>query len=90
MGHRGEIIIDGDEIFIDESGSIYINKTETDTFRIALFENDTPLRKQGDNLFYVLDGGVLPEAEEDDRSVRVIQGYPVSYTHLTLPTKRIV
>lgn len=74
LGQRGEIILDGKEIFTDEAGNIFVDGKETDTFRIALYEKDSPLRKEGDNLFYPLNNMPLPETE-DEGKVRIIHGY---------------
>jgi len=74
MGQSGEIVIDGNEVHVDERGNIFVDKYEIDTFRVALFDKSTPLRKEGDNLFYTLDGSVL---EEDGymETAKVMQGY---------------
>lgn len=74
MGERGEINIDGRQVHIDQNGKIYSDKTEIDTLRLAVFTKEDALRKQGDNLLYMLGGAVLPE---DDMSgqIQVKQGY---------------
>ncbi len=61
LGQRGEIIIDGDELHVDEAGRVFVDNYEIDTLRIALFDKNSPLRKEGDNLFYTLDSAPLPE-----------------------------
>ena len=74
MGQRGEIIVDGDEVFVDEDGRIYVDNKETDSFRIALYEKDSPVRKEGDNLFFTVDN--MPHAEDDEEgSVKIVHGY---------------
>jgi flagellar basal-body rod protein FlgG len=74
LGQRGEINIDGSEVNIDENGKVYVDKTELDTLRIALFTKEDNIRKQGDNLLYVADGNLLPEADMTGE-VRIKQGY---------------
>jgi len=74
LGQRGEITIEGTDIHIDEAGTIFVDGQEIDNFRIGLFDEQTKLRKQGENLFYVLDGGLLPENEEGS-DIQVRQGY---------------
>jgi flagellar basal-body rod protein FlgF len=73
MGQRGQINVDGSDVRVDDNGKIYVDKAEIDTFRIANFTQADPLRKQGDNMFYMLSGSQLPE--DDDESVKVKQGY---------------
>jgi flagellar basal-body rod protein FlgF len=74
MGERGEINIDAKDIHVDANGKIYSDKTEIDSLRLALFTKEDKVRKQGDNLMYVLGGETLPE---DDMSgdITVKQGY---------------
>jgi flagellar basal-body rod protein FlgG len=74
LGQRGEITIEGTDIHVDEAGTIFVDGQEIDNFRIGLFDEQTKLRKQGENLFYVLDGGLLPENEEGS-DIQVRQGY---------------
>ena len=73
MGESGEIIVDGNKVHVDESGRVLVDNQETDTLRLANFTQTDPLRKEGNNLFYLLDGGALPENGDED--VRVLQGY---------------
>jgi flagellar basal-body rod protein FlgF len=74
LGQTGEIIIDGNELHVDEGGRIFVDDYEMDTFRIGLFEQNTPLRKEGDNLFYTLDGTILPQ-DDYMESTQLMQGY---------------
>lgn len=74
MGERGEINVDGKDVHVDANGKVYVDKTEIDTLRVAIFTKEDALRKQGDNLFYLLGGNALPE---DDMSgeITIKQGY---------------
>jgi flagellar basal-body rod protein FlgG len=78
MGQAGRIMLDSTNVHVDESGRVFDVSSgkpqEIDTLRIGLFTKDDKLRKQGDSLFYKLDG--LP-LQEDDRveSVQIKQGY---------------
>ncbi|HRU40059.1 MAG TPA: flagellar basal-body rod protein FlgF [Candidatus Goldiibacteriota bacterium] len=74
MGERGEIHIEGKDIRVDDSGRIYADKNELDTLRLAVFTKEDALRKQGDNLFYLLGGDGLSEDYEPGE-VSVKQGY---------------
>ena len=44
---------------------------------------------KSDSLFYIVKGSVTVIIEDDDGR-EMIMAYPVSYTHLTLPTNREV
>lgn len=74
MGQRGEINLNGKDVHVDQNGIMYSDKVEIDALRLATFTKEDPLRKQGDNLFYLLGGEPLPE---DDMSgeISVRQGY---------------
>ncbi len=74
LGNRGEITLEGTEIYVDEAGNIFMDGQEIDSLKIALFDEQSKLRKQGDNLFYLLDGGLLPENEEGS-DIQIKQGY---------------
>ena len=78
MGQAGRIMLDSNNVHVDESGRVFDVSSgkpqEIDTLRIGLFTKEDKLRKQGDSLFYKLDG--LP-LQEDDRveNVQIKQGY---------------
>jgi len=74
LGESGEVYLRGKEIHVDEAGNIFDGKDEIDTFRVALFNKDSVIRKQGDNLFYTLDGLPLQETG-DNETYAVMQGY---------------
>ncbi|MCE5299875.1 MAG: flagellar hook-basal body protein [Spirochaetia bacterium] len=74
LGQAGEIIITGDDVHIDEGGRVFSGGHEIDTLRLAVFDRDSDLRKEGDNLFYKLDGVPLDEDDYVD-TVQVKQGY---------------
>ncbi|MCX7698946.1 MAG: flagellar hook-basal body protein [Candidatus Goldbacteria bacterium] len=74
LGQRGIITIDGKDIRVDEAGRVFVDNNEIDTLRIAIFKKDDVLRKQGNNLFYTLDGKLLPEDSYVDY-VKIKQGY---------------
>ncbi|MEI7639967.1 MAG: flagellar hook-basal body protein [bacterium] len=74
MGARGEIEMEGKDINIDDVGVIRDGKNELDTLRIAMFDKDTQIRKQGENLFFTLDGKPLKESDYADK-VQVLSGY---------------
>lgn len=72
LGESGEIIIDGSDVYVEPSGRIFVDKRETDTFKLAVFTKDSVLRKEGDNLFFALDGAALLDA---DGEAAIQQGY---------------
>ncbi len=74
LGLRGQINIDGKDVRVDANGKVYVDKNEIDTLRIGLFTADDRLRKQGDNLFYTLNGNLLPEDDYSD-AIIIKQGY---------------
>jgi flagellar basal-body rod protein FlgG len=74
LGERGEINIDAKDVRVDENGKIYADKNEIDTLRIAIFTKEDALRKQGDNLLYLLGGEQLAE-DDQSGSIRIKQGY---------------
>jgi flagellar basal-body rod protein FlgF len=74
MGLRGEINIAGKDVEIDGTGRVMVDKAEIDTLRIGLFTQADPLRKQGDNLFYMTDSNLLPE-DDGSGMINVRQGY---------------
>ncbi len=74
LGQSGEIIVQGKDVHVDEGGRIFIDNAEMDTFRVALFDSATPLRKEGDNLFYTLDGQALAEDDLVEET-QVLQGF---------------
>ncbi len=75
MGHSGQIVMNShDNINIDEGGRVFDGKEEIDTLRVGIFTKDENLRKEGDNLFYKLDGGMLPE-DDYVEEVFIKQGY---------------
>jgi flagellar basal-body rod protein FlgG len=75
MGQAGRIVLNNtnNNITIDGSGRVFDDKEEIDTLRIGMFDKDTDLRKQGDNLFYKLDGGTLDE-DDNVEHVQIKQG----------------
>jgi flagellar basal-body rod protein FlgF len=74
LGQAGQIELNSTNIHIDENGNVFDDKTEIDTLRVAMFTKEDNLRKQGDNLFFKLDGLPLPEDDRAD-TVQVKQGY---------------
>lgn len=74
LGQRGIITIDGKDVNIDEVGRVFVDNNEIDTLRIAIFSKDDVLRKQGNNLFYMVNGNLLPEDSYVDY-VKIKQGY---------------
>lgn len=77
MGQRGTINIDGKDVSIDKTGRVSVDNTEIDNLRIGLFTQADPLRKQGDNLFYMTDNSLLPEDDGSGSAgnIDVRQGY---------------
>jgi len=51
LGRGGEITIDGKEIYIENDGSISVDKNIVDSLRIVNFENQGALEYAGKNLF---------------------------------------
>jgi len=74
LGQEGQIKLNSTNIHVDESGRVFDDKVEIDTLRIAMFSKDDKLRKEGDSLFFKLDG--VPLTEDDNvEHVQVKQGY---------------
>lgn len=51
MGQNGPIVIRGEDINIDNNGRISVDGQNLDTIRIARFEDQAQLVKEGDNLY---------------------------------------
>jgi flagellar basal-body rod protein FlgG len=74
LGQRGTITINGGDVRIDEAGRVFVDNNEIDTLRIAIYSKEDVLRKQGNNLFYMVNGNLLPEDSYVDY-VNIKQGY---------------
>jgi flagellar basal-body rod protein FlgG len=76
MGQAGKIVLSNNAsgVHIDGSGRVFDGDEEIDTLRIGVFSKDENLRKEGDNLFYKLDGGSLEEDDYVD-TVQIKEGY---------------
>lgn len=74
LGQGGQIILNSGNIHIDEGGRVFDDKAEIDTLRVALFTKEDKLRKEGDSLFFTLDGAALSEDDYVDQVV-IKQGY---------------
>lgn len=74
LGQRGTITVNGGDVRVDEAGRVFVDNNEIDTLRIAIFSKEDVLRKQGNNLFYLANGNLLPEDSYVDY-VKIKQGY---------------
>ena len=74
LGQQGQIKLNSTNIHIDGNGRVFDDKSEVDSIRVAMFSKDDQLRKQGDSLFFKLDGTPLTE-DDNVEHVQVKQGY---------------
>ena len=70
LGENGNINVGGPNFVVDDLGNITINGEQIDRIRVASFEDNGRLRKQGSNLYETLDP---PEAAT--KQYRMMQGY---------------
>ncbi len=61
---------DANSFSVDANGNVYVDEQLIDKFDIVSFEDNEYLRKQGENLYYTVDGAV-----ETSSSANVLQGY---------------
>ena len=52
LGEGGSIYVGGPEFKVDEMGAVWVNGALVDYIRLASFEDNETLRKQGSNLFF--------------------------------------
>ncbi len=70
VGEGGPILVGTDKFAVTEDGVISVDGQEVARLRLVTFDDDSKLRKQGDNLYYNHEG-----AQEIERGCIVKQGY---------------
>jgi flagellar basal-body rod protein FlgG len=55
LGENGPIYVGGLDFTIDDTGGVWLDGEYADRIRVASFEDNDVLRKQGSNLFYALE-----------------------------------
>ena len=70
LGENGRVYVGGTDFAVDEMGRVVIDTQVTNRLRIASFEDNETLRKQGNNLYLA-----LSEPEAATKSYSVLQGY---------------
>jgi len=70
QGEKGNIYVGGLNFTVNELGEVWVAEQYTDRIRVASFEDNNMLRKQGSSLYYPLQ---QPEAQT--KGFRVMQGY---------------
>lgn len=72
LGKGGEINVDGQEINVENDGSVFVDKAFIDVIKIVDFKDKKPLRNYGKNLFTNTDAG-NGEITPENSTIR--QGY---------------
>lgn len=72
LGSGGEIVIDGSDVHIDQTGNVFVDGEAAGTLRIVRFGDPDRLRKAGEGLFTVGDDLTTEEAVD---TPAVHQGY---------------
>ncbi|MDR0249152.1 MAG: flagellar hook-basal body protein [Oscillospiraceae bacterium] len=80
LGQGGRIWVGTVDFQVDSAGTVYVNGEEADTLRLARFEDNGVLRKEGANLFYAQQGLTDEDGEEldiepEEVTVTVKQGF---------------
>jgi len=70
LGENGPIYVGGLNFSVDQFGGVRVDNEFTDTIRVASFEDNASLRKQGSNLYYALE-----EPQEEANPYRILQGF---------------
>jgi flagellar basal-body rod protein FlgG len=70
LGEGGAITIPQGIVTISDDGRIYSSGVYVDTLRMASFQDERQLRKQGDNMFSAIEG-----AEQGEFSGKITQGF---------------
>jgi flagellar basal-body rod protein FlgG len=70
LGENGPIYAGGMDFVVDETGGVWVDGAYTDRIRVASFEDNGRLRKQGSNLYFSLEDA---EAQAQPFSIR--QGF---------------
>lgn len=60
LGNNGPIYVGSEDFKIAENGAITVADRQTDTLRLASFDDNRSLRKQGDNLYFSADAPIAP------------------------------
>lgn len=71
LGESGRINVGAGTFKVDSEGNVIVNEEIRDKLRIVMFEDTAGLRKQGDNLYYAING----EIPRDTVNFTVMQGY---------------
>lgn len=70
MGESGPIYVGTEDFVVLEDGAVQVNGQVVDTMQTITFDDESLLRKQGDNLYYNFGG-----AQEIERGCIIKQGY---------------
>ena len=70
LGENGLLYVGGLNFTVDELGRVFVDDDYVDRIRVASFEDNNALRKQGSNLYYSLEA---PLANPNNHSI--IQGF---------------
>jgi flagellar basal-body rod protein FlgF len=72
MGRGGFVTVDGQDIFVEADGSVYVDKAFIDVLRVVDFKDRSSIRNYGRNLFVNSDPA-NPEIEPENYTIR--QGF---------------
>jgi len=70
LGENGNIQVGSNGFEVSSTGEVSVDGTYIDTLRIVMFDDETALRKSGDNLFINFAGSAMADAE----GVTIVQG----------------
>ncbi len=71
LGENGRINVGSGDFTVDAEGNVSVEGEARDTLRVVQFQETAGLRKQGDCLYYALNGEIPADAE----NAGVMQGY---------------
>ncbi len=71
LGENGRINVGSGDFKVDADGNVTIDAEAIDTLRVVQFQETAGLRKQGDSLYFALNGEIPADAE----NAGVMQGY---------------
>jgi flagellar basal-body rod protein FlgG len=82
QGENGQILVGGDEFTVNVLGDVYVGGEYVDTIRRVSFEDNSVLRKQGSNFYYIApaasyvdEDGERVEPDEDELAGEPIDAY---------------
>jgi flagellar basal-body rod protein FlgF len=71
LGENGRVNVGSGGFEVDAGGNVAVEGEARDTLRVVQFQETAGLRKQGDSLYYAIDGAIPAAAENST----VMQGY---------------